>query len=351
MKFLIKTLTLNLCLLIFANVYAQDKTVTPEKPEETKVVKVSTESNEKKVNRDDTTGNGRYRIGINDLIEVQVFRHPELNQVYRVDRDGVLRMARLDNKPISVLCKTEAELAKEITESYKSYLRNPFVTVIIREYTSQPIAVIGAVEKPGQFFVNRRIRLLDALGFAGGPNKEAGARILVARLGTVSFCEQEQNTGLTEQEEEEAYNKKVFRYTLRKTMEGDETSNPWMQPGDVVSILEAEEAYVVGNVKEPTSIKLKEPITLTEAIAKAGGILPATKTKAVLLVRRDPVTLEKKEITVNLDKIRKKEEPDITLQANDIVGVEIDNVKELRRNILKALTGGIGNIFLRVPLP
>ncbi|MEJ7709640.1 MAG: SLBB domain-containing protein [Pyrinomonadaceae bacterium] len=64
---------------------------------------------------------------------------------------------------------------------YRKYQRNPQVDVFVKEFQSQPVALIGAVDKPGRFQLQRRMRLLELLTFAGGPLERAGGRIHLIR--------------------------------------------------------------------------------------------------------------------------------------------------------------------------
>src|SRR5690242_72048 len=69
----------------------------------------------------------RYRIGLQDTLEVQVFRHSELNRRVNVNPNGTISLFRLD-EPIVAVCKTEDELAQDIEKAYaKDYLRDPQV--------------------------------------------------------------------------------------------------------------------------------------------------------------------------------------------------------------------------------
>ena len=107
-------------------------------------------------------------------------RHPELSVVTTINADGTIRLPRLDNS-IPAVCKTEQELKEAIENAYReNYLRDPFVNVRAVEQKSQAFAVIGEVEKPGSFYVNRDIRLLELLAYAGGPTKDAGSSVIVA---------------------------------------------------------------------------------------------------------------------------------------------------------------------------
>ena len=284
--------------------------------------------------------NEKYRIGFQDTLEIQVFRHPELSQIVSVSPDGTILMPRID-KPIIAVCKTERELRETIGALYKNYLRNPFVNVRAIEQRSQPFAVIGAVEKPGSFYLNRKIRLLELLAFAGGPDVEkAGAKIQVARVGNTAGCA----------EADGADDKIVFfKYKMNDVMSGNE--NPWMEPGDIVSVLVAEEAYVTGNVIEPAAVSLREPMTLTQAIAKAGGIAPEAKTSKITIQRQGANGVAKTEMVYDLKDIYAKKVDDPILQGNDIVNVPKNSIKSVRNSFFKAITNGLPNVFLRMPLP
>jgi polysaccharide export outer membrane protein len=285
--------------------------------------------------------NEKYRIGFQDTVAIEVFRHPELSLTVNVSPDGTIRMPRIDN-PIVAVCKTERELGDTITNYYKSYLKNPFVTARAVEQRSQPFAVVGAVQKPGSFYLNRKIRLLELLAFAGGPNVEfAGSKIQIARVGNINGCAEP-----TEEEKaEETF--EFIGYNLNDVLQGK--VNPLMQPGDIVSILIAEEAYVVGNVNKPTKVTLNEPKTLTQALAIAGGIDKTANTGKVVIQRHDPGSGIKKELVFNLKDIREQKIPDPQLQANDIVQVSNDKVKGFIKGFREIITNTIPSTITRVP--
>ncbi len=315
-----------------------NEAIKTDLPADIKVIKADGEPVEA-LQPDASRSDERYRIGFEDVLAINIYRHPELSQTVSVGSDGTIMMPRID-VPIVAVCKTERELASLITALYKSYLRSPFVSVRAVEQRSQPFAVIGAVTKPGSYYLNRRVRLLELIAIAGGPDYErSGSRVQVARVGNVSACKADT---------ENSSDVEFFAYSINDVMKGIE--NPLMEPGDIVSLLEAEEAYVVGDVEEPTVIQLKEPITLTQAIAKAGGLGNVAKTNKVVIQRREANSRSKTVLVFDLRDIRSQTVPDPFLQANDIVEVPTDNKKVLRNGILKALTGGIGNIFYRFPL-
>ncbi|NOT63503.1 MAG: hypothetical protein HOP19_25105, partial [Acidobacteria bacterium] len=224
----------------------------------------------------DTTDE-RYRVGPGDLLEVRVFNRPQLSRdAVRVDARGIIRMPLIEEE-IQAACHTEGEVARLIRQHYLKYQRNPQVDVFVKEFNSQPVAVVGAVDKPGRFQLQRRIRLAELVSLAGGPTEKAGKRIQVAHSSARPLC----SGSVEQQAAAEADTTAYDIYNLNETLRSDEAANPYVQPGDVITVPEAEQVFVVGNVFKPTTIPLKEPTTVSQAIAMAGGALPDTKTNRI----------------------------------------------------------------------
>lgn len=283
----------------------------------------------------DSNPDETYRIGFQDTLDIQVFRLPELNQRVTLNPDGTIRLFR-STKPIVAVCKTERELAREIEAEYLKFLRKPEVNVFAVEKKSQSYGVIGAVEKAGTYFVNRRIRLLELVSFAGGPNKDAGTRMIVARTGSSSACEQSRETN------DEGL--QLMNFRLKDVLEAK--ANPWMQPGDVVSVMDADVVYVYGNVNKVGSVTMKEPITLTQAIVSAEGLKPTAKTQ-VRILRQKADSLERIELPFDLKEIEKRKVNDPYLEPNDIVAVSQDSTKTVLKGIKEVIQQGIPGFIYR----
>jgi len=280
-----------------------------------------------------------YRIGFQDTLEVQVFDNPNLTQRVSVNPDGTITLFRA-SRTIPAICKTERELAREIEKEYLSFLRKPQVNVFAIEKKSQSFGVIGAVEKAGTYYVSRRIRLLELLSFAGGWNKEAGSRMIIARTGSSSACQAESDDSVIQNETI------LVNLKVKEVREGKQ--NPWMQPGDIVSVLDADEVYVYGNVNKVGAVKMKEPITLTQAIVNAEGLKPTAKSEIRVLRQREG-SAERDELVYNIKDIEKRKIQDPFLEPNDIVAVSEDSSKVILRGITKTLQQGVPSLFYRIP--
>lgn len=284
----------------------------------------------------------RYRIGFQDTLEITVYRHEELSGTVNVNPDGTINLFRLE-KPIVAVCKTENELRNEIAAAYReNYLRDPFVNVRAVDQKSQSFAVMGAVQKPGTFYVNRRIRLLELLAYAGGPNDDAGQKLIVARTGSSTACSNDSTVA----NYDENADMTLLDFKIKDVKEGKQ--NLWMQPGDIVSVLDVDVAYVVGNVNKAQEIKLKEPITLSQAIAKAEGVKDTTDKESVIILRRKPDSFDREELIYNLKDIEQQKISDPILQPNDIVAVSKDKTKVVIKGFMDILKSGLPTLFYRI---
>jgi polysaccharide export outer membrane protein len=278
----------------------------------------------------------RYRIGAGDVLDVRIYNRPQLSrEAVRVEGNGMIRMPLIDGE-IQAACKTEGELAKEISTRYARYYRNLPVDVFIKEYHAREVALIGAVNEQGRYQMQRRIRLLELLTFAKGPSDKAGENINIVRGPRQDICLAGSQT----------VEGGFITLKLNDTLRGDERANPYVEAGDIVTIPEAEQVYVVGNVYSPKSLPLKEPITVSRAIAMAGGPLRDSKTDRIHIVRQ--VATGKSEMYVNLGAIARKKEADLLLQPNDIVEVPESTGKSLIRSLMGAVAPSVSQVPIRV---
>ena len=290
-----------------------------------------------------TATDTRYRIGPGDVLDVRVARAPELSRDgVRVDQSGMIRMPMLD-VDIQAACLTEAELAQNIAKLYKKYKNEPHVDVFVKEFQSQPVAVIGAVHGPAQFKLQRQVRLLEILSLVGGPTDGAGQTVQIVHAGGGPFCEQSSpaTAGNNDASSFDAYK-------LADTLKGLPEANPALRPGDIVSIPSADQVYVLGNVLKPSAIPLKEPLTVSRAIAIAGGTAPSTKRDKVRILRQLPGSTQKQEIYVDLKAIEKNKAEDVALMANDVIDVPISGTKSLLRSLLGTVVPTISQLPVRV---
>jgi len=283
----------------------------------------------------------RYRIGPGDVLDIRIFNRPNLSRdAVRVEGNGMIRMPLIESE-IQAACKTEGELAAEISRGYIKYYKNPQVDVFIKEYHSKQVAVIGAVNEQSRFELQRRLRLLELLTYAKGPSPKAGQTINIVHAPPSLIC-QAPNAASDDS------GAALVSFKLSDTMQGLPAANPFIEPGDIITLPEADQVYVVGNVFTPLTIPLKEPITLSRAIAMAGGVKQDTKKDKVRIVRQESGSATRKEILVDLSAIEKKHADDVALMANDIVDVPLSGSKSFLRSLLGTVAPTVSSLPVRV---
>jgi polysaccharide export outer membrane protein len=279
----------------------------------------------------------RYRIGPGDVLDVRVYNRPQLSrEAVRVEGNGMIRMPLIEGE-IQAACKTEGELAKDISTRYARYYRNLPVDVFIKEYHAREVALIGAVNEQGRYQMQRRIRLLELLTFAKGPSEKAGQSINIVRAPRADLCATTNDTAKSEG--------RFISFRLNDTLRGDETANPYVEPGDIVTVPEADQVYIVGNVYSPKSLPLREPITVSRAIAMAGGPLRDSKTDKIR-IRRQTGDGTQTEMFVNLNAIAQKKAEDLQLRPNDIVEVS----ESTGKSIFRSLVGSVAPMAAQLPV-
>jgi polysaccharide biosynthesis/export protein len=275
-----------------------------------------------------------YRIGPGDVLEIRIFERPQLSRdAIRVDGNGRIRMPLIPGDFVAA-CQTEPGFAEEIAAGYKTYLKDPQVDVFVKEFSSEPVAVIGAVNKPGSFQLQRRIRLRELLTFAGGPSLDAGGTIQVIHDENGPSCDRPSVNAVkglalkpdsapattnAATEGGPAAESLLVSISLHAMLRGEAGSNPYIRPGDFIHVPKADQVFVVGNVYKPSTLALTDPLSVSRAIAMAGGVLAATKKSKIRIIRAGADGNQ--ELFVDLEQINKHEQPDLLLEANDIVEV------------------------------
>jgi polysaccharide biosynthesis/export protein len=249
------------------------------------------------------------RISPNDLIAVSVYGAPELSRTFRVGEDGMIGFPMLTEriKAEGLLPnQLEAKLAGALTTG--EILVQPVVTVTILEYNSRTISVMGAVKRPLTFQAIGKVTLLDALAKAEGLTADAGPEILLNRpqAGPGNPAQV-----LTE------------RIPVKRLIDAaDPAVNFNLAGGEEIRVPEARRIYVVGNVKKPGPIPVRDgsETTVLKALSFAEGLTPFAG-KLAYVYRGSGDLAGKQELPIELDKIMRRKAPDVRLMADDLLYV------------------------------
>jgi polysaccharide export outer membrane protein len=256
------------------------------------------------------------KLGVDDLVAVSVYDAPELTRTVRVEPDGAVHLPLLD-AGIPALGLMPRQLVSAIAAALKSgeIMVNPSVKVTIVDYHSRPIAVMGAVRRPLTFQAEGTVTLLDALARAEGLSQDSGTEVLVTR------------------------NDEIFRIPLQALLKDAEPSaNLLLTGGEEIRVPEAGKITVVGNVFRPGAFPVREAgdHTVLKLIALSEGLLPYAE-KIAYIIRRDLDGTDQ-ELPIELEKIMKRESPDVTLTAGDILYIPDNKKRRTTMGIIDRIT-------------
>lgn len=269
-------------------------------------------------------------VGASDLLVVTIYNQPALSRTVRVSTDGFVRLPMLKQR-LNVAGSMPGDLENAIASAYEAegILVDPQVTVNIAEYHSHPIQVGGAVRRPLTFQAEGPISLLEAINRAEGLNDNAGAEILVTKL----------EIGPDGQTKAGMARRIAAKALFEK---GDDNANLILTGGEQVVVPEAGRVFVVGNVKKPCQFRIKQgEATVLQALAYSEGLLRYS-TKQAFIYRREG-NGDKNQIPIELQKIMRREVPDVQLIADDILYIPENEKKRMSMTTLATLlsvTGG-----------
>jgi polysaccharide export outer membrane protein len=206
-----------------------------------------------------------YRLGAGDLLKIVVFDHDELNLDARVSQTGNITFALVGQVPVGGLSTREAELllAKRLAEG--GFVSQPQVSILVADYESQKVSVMGQVTKAGQYPLDSSKSVLDALALAGGLLSDTAGddATLVRADGTHVAID------------------------LPRLFDGDPAMNLPVHDGDTVFVQRAAQFYVYGEVQHPGQYRLPRNTTISGAISIGGGLTPRGTQRGAIVKRLD----------------------------------------------------------------
>jgi polysaccharide export outer membrane protein len=218
-----------------------------------------------------------YRIGSEDVLDVKVWGHDDLSRSVPVSQRGDFSFPLIGD--VKAAGRTISQVEKDMAERLADgYIVKPQVTVIVKEYRSQKVYVVGEVASPGTFQLTGPTSVVEILSLAGGPTNDAGTEVLVIRS-----KETARKVGPLTPEAAKAG--EVFNLDLRAIEGGDVSHNVEVKDGDTIMVPKAKYFYVFGEVKNPGQFKYEEGITVLKAITIAGGITEKAAGKRTRIVR------------------------------------------------------------------
>ena len=262
-------------------------------------IKTTPIDQQKELDKYRVVNNRKYTIGVEDVIEVFVHNDKSLTTTQGVSPDGIISVPLAGE--VLVVGLELGEVRKIIVEKLKKYFVRPQVNVVVKEYNSRKVYVLGEVKKPGVYHLSSGMDLLEAVSLAEGITDKAyltgSYMIRDGEFVPVDF-------------------NKLINY-------GDMAQNVPMSSKDIIYIddISAQKVFVLGEVKNPGINRIKDQLSILGAITEAGGFAPDAVKSEVILIRggmADPSITK-----INVEEMLQKGvlSQNVMLQRDDIIFV------------------------------
>jgi polysaccharide export outer membrane protein len=292
-----------------------------------------------------------YRIGPEDVIDINVFQAQELNREVRVAASGEISLPLLGAVQAAGLTPRGLEFVlQELLR--RNYMKDPHVSVFVREMQSHPVSVMGAVKRPGIFQLRESKSLLEVLSLADGLADDAGDTVIILRdaalngssnsvadrlaapvlLASAAPNTSEETPSGPALNNASGATEKAVRVDLKDLLDSaDPQRNPVVYPGDIVKVTRAGIVYVVGEVRRPGGFTLKsnENISVLQAIALSEGLTRTAAKSDARIIHTDQQSGQRSERAIDLGRIMKGKAQDPLLEPRDIVFIPDSAAKTL----------------------
>lgn len=233
------------------------------------------------------TANESYTLGAGDRVSITVYGQEDLTTQAEVASDGTIAMALLGRISIEGLSPPAA--AKLIAKRLEldGYLQTAHVNLLVDEYRSNMVAVLGQVNRPGRIAMQGPTSIPDILAMVGGISQDGGERIILIRTNSEGK-QARQEYNLDQLLDSQAHNRSQIN--LRK--------------GDTLYVPRADQFYVHGQVQQPGTYPLDRQLNIMQALSISGGFNPSASTDGLILYRKQPdgsVAKRKVELTDEIE--------------------------------------------------
>jgi polysaccharide biosynthesis/export protein len=275
-----------------------------------------------------------YRLGPGDRVTISLGDLKEMEiKPALVDLDGTIDIQYAGY--IRAAGLTCSQLSAEIAGKLRPFVREPKVKVEVAEYGSQPVSILGSVNKPGAHQLRGPRTLIEVLAMAEGLKPEAGNLIRITRLGTQGPLP------LPGARTDSAGQSTTGEIGVKALLEARLPElNIQIRPHDLIAVPRADLIYVLGNVRKPGGFALaeRESITVLQALSLSEGVDAMGAPQKARILRSAGIGISASEVPIDVKQILAGKSPDRPLQPNDILFIPNSRSKSAG---IRALEAGI----------
>ncbi len=258
-------------------------------------------------------------VHFGDVIDVDIVGGFEFDWRGTLNPEGFLEGLDAYGETIYGLCRSEAQIAEDVAKAYSKILRSPKVEVRIIDRSNRALVRLdGAVRTPSRFRLRRNAGLRELLVLAGGLTDAASGGITIFRPSNLS-CRQPDSSSDKKSPGLQDNGSQTLNIKISDLLSGKAEASPAILSGDIITVTRSSPIYVIGAVNNPRLVYTPSEITVSRAVAMAGGLAKGADGGKVTIFRR--TGNESTVITADLDKIKITKSGDEILKPFDIIDV------------------------------
>ena len=194
-----------------------------------------------------------YRLGPGDVVKISVYNNPDLATETEISSSGKISFPLIGEVAVGGMTRAQAEKAISASLSKGKFIPNAHVNLMVAQYRSQQVSVMGEVNKPGNYPINKPTSVAEVIAMAGGITPK-GSKV-------ITIIQKDANGRAVEQEIE-----------MKRLLPGGDAANLRLGYDDIVVVQPIPVFYIYGEVRQPGAYPIAPEMTVRQALSLGGGL-------------------------------------------------------------------------------
>lgn len=194
-----------------------------------------------------------YRLGPGDVVKISVYNNPDLATETEISSSGKISFPLIGEVAVGGMTRAQAEKAISASLSNGKFIPNAHVNLMVAQYRSQQVSVMGEVNKPGNYPINKPTSVAEVIAMAGGITPK-GSKV-------ITIIQKDANGRAVEQEIE-----------MKRLLPGGDAAHLRLGYDDILVVQPIPVFYIYGEVRQPGAYPIAPEMTVRQALSLGGGL-------------------------------------------------------------------------------
>jgi polysaccharide export outer membrane protein len=243
----------------------------------------------------DLSASKDYILGAGDLVKISVYGSQDLLTEARLSAAGAITFPLIGEVTLGGLSAAQSE--KKVADLLEKggFVKKAQVILVVLQFQSKFISVLGDVNRPGKYALDRPSTLSDGLALAGGINSNGSDKVTLIRI----------NAGKTTR----------LDFDLRDLINKTEGNNNPQLNGDDIIYVNAREVSILGQVNRPGKYSVVSGVrTVIDFLSQAGGISTGGADNIIVITKRNGKTVKHE---IDVDQLYRKGDTSVNFELSD----------------------------------